>query len=118
METAEFAYHEPGNETRPPCITEDAYYRGTVAVKIEIDVGKYIWYVSTHLGPDSIERKGDASQLVDEFVPSLSKPYKVAFFVGYFNAKPGEDPIKTILAAGYTGMWTICGKCDGFTFSS
>ena len=118
LETAEFAYHEPGNQTRPPCITEDAYCRGAVAMKLEVATDKYIWYVSTHLGLDNTEREGEIQQLIEEFVPSLSKPYEAVFLTGDFNAKPDESPIKFAVNAGWTDMWAECGEGDGFTFSS
>ena len=114
----EFSYHYP-NGTQPVCITEDAYCRGAIAIRVEVAPGKDVWYVVTHLGLDATERLNQVKQLATELFPALSQPYESVFLVGDFNFQPSEEPYKYLTEEmGWTDMWTVCGEGDGYTFDA
>ena len=116
--TLEFPYHAPDGNPGT-CITEDAYCRGATATRVELEAGKFIWFVSTHFGLDETERMNEAHQLVTEIIPALATPYEAVFVGGNFNVQPSSEVYAYLTGeAGLTDMWTICGSGDGFTYPS
>ncbi|HXG54091.1 MAG TPA: endonuclease/exonuclease/phosphatase family protein [Vicinamibacterales bacterium] len=73
--------------------------------------------LNTHLDASGVEgyRLQEAAKVID-LIAGARKSRMPAIAGGDFNAEPGSEVHKRILASGLRDAWMECGQGDGFTF--
>jgi len=117
LESIIFHYHPPNIDIRECGDSKpNDYCQGAVAVRIEPESGKQVWFVTTHLGLGM--QYEETIQLYEEFLIHLPGHWPV-IITGDFNVIPSSEEVQYLRSNEVYDAWTECGEGgNGYTYST